>query len=283
MILSYQNLKKKYINHFQNVDKCDFVLTDVLFAFNELFPLIKNDNIGRVLEVGSGTSILLNELSEIVPEKTFFGVDPHERGFDNYGPISKKMTLSKNMKLFHGDFNEFNQEKDFDLIYSFNVFEHLKNQNKYIDTMNNLLSLNGKSLIFCPNYDFPYEPHFVIPIIYNKELTYKIFKKKIDKHEHATGEIGLWDGLNLCSKKKIKKYLTKYNYQFKFDNKIKDRLFKRIDDDQSKYFKKRQLIVTKITKFAKFFYLDKFVFDFLKIPFPYMKIIINKNVNSNDK
>ena len=54
----------------------------------------------------------------------------------------------------------------------------------------------------------------------------------------------------------------KYNYQFKFDNKIKDRLFKRIDDDQSKYFKKRQLIVTKITKFAKFFYLDKFIFDF---------------------
>ena len=110
-------------------------------------------------------------------QKKLFGVDPHERGFDNYGPISKKMTLSKNMKLFHGDFNEFNQEKDFDLIYSFNVFEHLKNQNKYIDTMNNLLSLNGKSLIFCPNYDFPYEPHFVIPIIYNKELTYKIFKK----------------------------------------------------------------------------------------------------------
>ena len=46
-------------------------------------------------------------------------------------------------------------KKRFDLIYSFNVFEHLKNQNKYIDTMNNLLSLNGKSLIFCPNYDFP--------------------------------------------------------------------------------------------------------------------------------
>ena len=43
------------------------------------------------------------------------------RGFDNYEPISKKMTLSKNIKLFHGDFNEFNQEKDFDLIYSFNV------------------------------------------------------------------------------------------------------------------------------------------------------------------
>ena len=78
MILSYQNLKKKYINHFQNEDKCDFVLTDVLFAFNELFPLIKNDNIGRVLEVGSGTSILLNELSEIF-QKKLFGVDPHER------------------------------------------------------------------------------------------------------------------------------------------------------------------------------------------------------------
>lgn len=283
MILSYQNLKKKYINHFENEDKCDFVLTDVLFAFYELFPLIKNENVGKVLEVGSGTSILLNELSEIFPEKIFFGVDPHERGFDKYESISKKMIFNKNMKLFHEDFDKFDQEKDFDLIYSFNVFEHLKDQNKYIDTMNNLLSLNGKSLIFCPNYDFPYEPHFVIPIIYNKEVTYKIFKKRIDKHEQATGEAGLWNGLNLCSKKEIKKHLTKYNYKFKFDNEIKDRLFKRIDDDQSKYFKKRQLIVAKITKFAKFFYLDKFIFDVLKIPFPYMKIIINKNLNSNDK
>ena len=175
MILSYQNLKKKYINHFENEDKCDFVLTDVLFAFYELFPLIKNENVGKVLEVGSGTSILLNELSEIFPEKIFFGVDPHERGFDKYESISKKMIFNKNMKLFHEDFDKFDQEKDFDLIYSFNVFEHLKDQNKYIDTMNNLLSLNGKSLIFCPNYDFPYEPHFVIPIIYNKEVTYKIF------------------------------------------------------------------------------------------------------------
>ena len=35
------------------------------------------------------------------------------------------------MKLFHEDFDKFDQEKDFDLIYSFNVFEHLKDQNKY--------------------------------------------------------------------------------------------------------------------------------------------------------
>ena len=90
MMLNYQKLKKKYINQFENEDKCDSVLTDVLFAFNELFPLFKNENIDRVLEVGSGTSILLNELSEIFPEKTFVGVDPHESGFDNFEPISKK-------------------------------------------------------------------------------------------------------------------------------------------------------------------------------------------------
>ena len=283
MMLNYQKLKKKYINQFENEDKCDSVLTDVLFAFNELFPLFKNENIDRVLEVGSGTSILLNELSEIFPEKTFVGVDPHESGFDNFEPISKKMILNKNMSVFHKDFTEFNQEKDFDLIYSFNVFEHLSDQNKYIAIINKLLSLKGKSVIFCPNYDFPYEPHFVIPIIFSKEFTYKIFKKRIDKHEKTFGVIGLWDGLNLCSKKKIKKYLMKYNYDFVFDNGIKDRLFKRIDDDQSKYFKKRQLIVSKITKIAKFFHFDKFIFDILKIPFPYMKIIINKNLSSNVK
>ena len=58
------------------------------------------------------------------------------------------MILNKNMSVFHKDFTEFNQEKDFDLIYSFNVFEHLSDQNKYIAIINKLLSLKGKSVIF---------------------------------------------------------------------------------------------------------------------------------------
>ena len=110
----------------------------------------------------------------------------------------------KNLSIIHDDLTKFKPEYPFDLIFSFNVFEPLQDQHDYIKRIDNLLSVNGKSVILCPNYDFPYEPHFIIPIIRNKETTFKFFKNKILNHEKKTGEIGLWNGLNFCSKKIIK-------------------------------------------------------------------------------
>ena len=275
MNLDYNTLKKNYIDLFENSDKCDFVLTDVLFAFKEIYSLIDDKKVSNILEIGSGTGILLKELSRIFSEKTFHGLDPHQRGFYNYEKISKKIS-NNNLLIFNDELETFSSNESYDLIFSFNVFEHLEDQKIYIKKIDNLLKKDGKSLILCPNYDFPYEPHFIIPIIYNKNITYKFFKKKITDHEKITGEKGLWDGLNFCSKKKLKKYLIRNDYQFNFDQGIKDRLLQRIDDDKSLYFEKRQGIVAKIAKIAKKLKLDKFIFNFLMIPFPYMKIIIKK-------
>ena len=275
MNLDYNTLKKNYIDLFENSDKCDFVLTDVLFAFKEIYSLIDDKKVSNILEIGSGTGILLKELSRIFSEKTFHGLDPHQRGFYNYEKISKKIS-NNNLLIFNDKLETFSSNESYDLIFSFNVFEHLEDQKIYIKKIDNLLKKDGKSVILCPNYDFPYEPHFIIPIIYNKNITYKFFKKKITDHEKITGEKGLWDGLNFCSKKKLKKYLIRNDYQFNFDQGIKDRLLQRIDDDKSLYFEKRQGIVAKIAKIAKKLKLDKFIFNFLMIPFPYMKIIIKK-------
>ena len=277
MNLDYKALKNTYINLFENSEKCDFILTDVLFAFNELYPIINNSKIKNVLEIGSGTGILLKELSNIFENKTFYGLDPHKRGFDSYEKISKKNS-NKNLKIFNDDFEKFNQKEGYDLIFSFNVFEHLVDQLSYINKTYEFLNEDGKSVILCPNYDFPYEPHFVIPIIINKKFTFRIFKKKIIKHEAKTNEPGLWKGLNFCSKKKIKNYLGKNNFDHQFDLTIAKRFLDRIDNDESSYFQKRQGIVAKIARIAKKINLDKLIFDFFKIPFPYMKIIIRKRL-----
>ena len=42
MKLNYEKLSKKYLNLFENKDRCDFVLTDVLFAFEELYVTISD-------------------------------------------------------------------------------------------------------------------------------------------------------------------------------------------------------------------------------------------------
>ncbi len=279
MQLNYQILKEKYLSYFNNnIDKCDFVLTDVLFAFNEIYTFVKDEKVKSILEIGSGTGILISELKKIFPEKIFTGIDPNESGFHNYQDISNKLAAEKkNLKILNTDIDNFKKDRKYDLIFSFNVFEHVLEQKNYLKKTYDLLEKNGKNIIFCPNYDFPYEPHFVLPIIFNKEITYKIFKDKILSHEKKTQEIGLWDGLNINGKKNIEKIMKKNNYSYTFDYSIQNRIFERLSNDQSKYFKKRQGIAGRLAIIGKLFYLDKIIFNILRVPFPYLKLIINKN------
>ena len=90
--LNLENLKKKYIKNFHNDEKlCSFVLTDVLFGFNEISEFLKEKNIKSVLEIGSGTGILLNELKNFFPNINFLGLDPNESGYYHYREIYKSL------------------------------------------------------------------------------------------------------------------------------------------------------------------------------------------------
>ena len=112
----------------------------------------------------------------------------------------------------------------------------------------------------------------MLPLIINKDITYTIFKFFINRHETKTKEYGLWKDLNLNGKKKIEKILKNQNINYTFDYKIKDRILERIFKD--KIFKKRQGIAATLAVIGSFLKIDKIFFNFLKIPFPYMKLII---------
>jgi SAM-dependent methyltransferase len=276
MQLNYNYLKNKYLNYFEgNKESCNLILTDVIFGFNEISEIIKKDNITSVLEIGSGTGILLNELQNIFPNIKFKGVDPNESGFHNYKKIFDKIKIDYNkLEVVNKSLDSFSTNEKFDFIFSINVFEHVTDQFRYIDKTLDLLNKNGKNIIICPNYDFPYEPHFVLPIIINKKITHFLFKSIIKKHEIKTKEFGLWSELNLTGKKIIEKYLRKNNINYNLDYSIKERMLNRASVD--KIFKKRQGIAATLAVLSKFFFIDKIMFSILKIPFPYMKLIIKK-------
>ena len=276
MKLNYEKLSKKYLNLFENKDRCDFVLTDVLFAFEELYITISDKKINSIIEIGSGTGILLNELSNAFPKKNFFGLDPHESGFHNYENIKKNLPKKDNLKFKKAHLRDLHHSDKYDLIFSFNVFEHVENQLSFIKDSYQLLKDGGKKIIFFPNYDFPYEPHFVIPLIINKSITFRLFKYKINNQEKNKNEVGLLKGINFNGRRKIKKMLINEKIKFEFDNNIQEKIFDRIVNDPSQYFKKRQNFVSKLALLSRKLYLDKFIFNFLKIPFPYLKLIILK-------
>ena len=276
MLLDYKNLRNKYLKYFDNDEHyCDFVLADVVFGFSEIFDFLKKRNVSSVLEIGSGTGILLNELKENFPDIQFSGIDPNISGFHNLKTIISKLNEDGyNIKVESTGVEKYSSDKKFDLIFSINVFEHVEDQIQYLLKTHELLNKNGLNVILCPNYDFPYEPHFVIPIIINKKITKFIFNSKIKNFEKKENEHGLWDGLSFLGRKKIEKILKNNNYTYFLDDTIKARMLNRLNSDKA--FKKRQGIAGTLAKISRFLMIDKLIFNIFRVPFPYMKLIIKK-------
>ena len=192
MVVNLQYLKKKYLKNFPGDEKlCNFVLTDVIFGFSEISEILKkNQKINSVLEIGSGSGILLYELKTFFPHINFIGIDPNESGYHSYRQIYESLD-KREFKVENVQIEKFSTKENFDLIFSINVFEHVRDWKKYIDQTSSLLNDNGMNIIFAPNYDFPYEPHFVIPIIINKKITKFFFQRKFKKSEikDKSGEV----------------------------------------------------------------------------------------------
>ena len=118
----------------------------------------------------------------------------------------------------------------------------------YLKKTNEWLNPEGLNIILCPNYSFPYESHFKIPIIINKKLTYSIFKKKIKKYEKENKSLGLWDSLNFIKMRKIKSYCLNNKLKFTYCNTILDDV-NRIEQDQD--FKKDKNLLEHVQIFKK--------------------------------
>jgi hypothetical protein len=48
----------------------------------------------------------------------------------------------------------------------------------------------------CPNYLFPYEPHFNIPTLFSKKLTEKVLHSRIFENKSMPDPAGMWQSLN---------------------------------------------------------------------------------------
>ena len=177
----------------------------------------------------------------------------------------------ENLEVYNDWIKDFSYEEKFDLIFSVNVGEHLDDWRGYIDKTMSLLKDDGINLMMCPVYDIPYENHTIIPVVINKKITYKLFKSRIRKYEVDLNLPGNWETLNFIKARDIKKYIQG-KYDFAFDKSISQRLLKRLTED--KWFLQRHGAIGYMCKFLYKIRLDRFFFEILGIPFPYMKVSI---------
>jgi 2-polyprenyl-3-methyl-5-hydroxy-6-metoxy-1,4-benzoquinol methylase len=258
-----------------NLENSKLWRNEAEFGFSHLKePISSLAANSEIFEVGCGSGILLSMLAEEFSQHNFMGIEPFGEGFSSLKELNaavRKLGVSLSTESY-----EEHQSK-YDFIYCVNVFEHVDDWRHFLDWASNNLKENGRFLVLCPNYGFPYESHFRIPIIINKRFTFKVFKKYILNYEKNNKCGGLWHSLNFVKKSDVLAYCknnaSEVGLSVSDDISIIDYMIERVSKDAE--FKKRQSIigiVASLLNAVGILNLIKMFPNFL----PYMKLSFRK-------
>jgi ubiquinone/menaquinone biosynthesis C-methylase UbiE len=116
----------------------------------------------RVLVVGAGTGA--ESFSMVERGAEVYGIEPNIDALEILKMKSKarQYPADRFTQEFAEDLSY--SEKSFDFIYCFTVLEHVKNVERTIDEMLRVCRPNGIVCIVTPDYRFPVEQHYKLPM-----------------------------------------------------------------------------------------------------------------------
>jgi SAM-dependent methyltransferase len=164
-----------------------------------------------IMEVGAGLLLLSGFLANF--GMNIYALEPIAGGFSHFGELQNAVIryyekIGLELKLIKLPIERFSDRGRFDYVYSVNVFEHIADVEQGLSNAFLSLKMGGKLRVYCPNYYFPYEPHFNIPTLLNKRLTEMVFKSMIMKSRiHSAKET--WDALNWINVSQVRHLFRK--------------------------------------------------------------------------
>ncbi len=121
----------------------------------------------RVLEVGGGFGFF-HVLAHAAGTR-IVSVEPSDSGFSLFRalamPVIEEFTTGTDGFLDTRVEELRAPEASFDLVVSNNVLEHASDLPRVFEAMHRLIAPSGMQLHHCPNYLFPYEPHYKVPVL----------------------------------------------------------------------------------------------------------------------
>ena len=223
----------------EDLPKSEILLPEAAYGVDAIVPYLDVLASGaHVLEVGSGPGILLAHFTKCYPALEFTGIEPVGQGFAASEPFIQRLAKRFPMRLERCGYQQYSGSQSFDLIFLINVFEHLPDWRDFLTFAEQNLNIGGQCVIFCPNYGFPYESHFGLPVIYSKRLTGRIFRKRIAQHEHKRNAHGLWKSLNFVTWTQLQASLAGRKLLAKFDPCFLEHMVGRLQTDPD--FRRRQ-------------------------------------------
>lgn len=189
-------------------DKLETYLGEVIPAWKIISPSVQAGS--RVLEIGAGIGALSNYVAHA--GAVVVSLEPFDPGFEE-NEVFWKLVFSSTgdsgrLTRINGYCEELVTQgiEPFDFIYSNHVLEHVEDINALFAALSKLLKPSGKMIHICPNYRFPYEPHFKVPFLINKDWTRRLFLRSLDSND------SLWKNLNCIKSTSLKKYCKTHHF-----------------------------------------------------------------------
>jgi 2-polyprenyl-3-methyl-5-hydroxy-6-metoxy-1,4-benzoquinol methylase len=196
----------------------------------------------KVLEVGAGfglASICLAMMGFDV-----VALEPGGLGFEQNRSASMAFASSCDVQINHvaasAEDVDFRTVGKFDLVVSNNVLEHIPNFGKALTNLNSAINPGGVMIHSCPNYAFPFEPHFGIPLIpVMPRLTRLLLPKSVK-------DSGLWNSLNFITQSQVKRNARVNGMTCLFRTETMSKSIKRLNRDPQ--FAERHQTIARLVK-----------------------------------
>jgi hypothetical protein len=205
---------------------------------------------GHLVEIGAGIGLLALNLAARGFNVTAF--EPEASSFTEMHAM-REVILSN----WVGEIPEVNfidhyidatteLDKPADYMFAINVIEHVPDYKSLIVNAIKLKSDSATLRLICPNYAIPYEPHLEIPIVLNKNLTWRIFKTRIVKST-IPNPVNFWKDLSWPSQRKLKIFLREIGVVAEFSRDATNHYISRALNDP-KFIERKGLIFGKLLK-----------------------------------
>lgn len=277
LIKSNSNQCQNFID--MQVEEAIFGLNTILESRCNLEILLKKD--ANILEVGGGSGILSTFLSQ--QKANVHMCEPFVEGFCASRSILEtcKSKLNKSSRRkFHFYPLSLSQAArklephSFDFIFGINVLEHFSSEELLVcgRVIARLLKKTGVAIFTFNNSIFPYEPHFKIPVVLNKPMTYFLFKRYINEYEKANNCRGAWQSLNFINTITLNKIIHSSGCYVTYDKNVLINMFQRCAID--KQFGIRHPILTKAVRALNVLKLSHAIKILPIFLHPYVKAVI---------
>lgn len=201
----------------------------------------------RLVEIGSGIGLL----SLLSAEKGFkvTAYEPQSPGFSEMltyreiieGSWKGTVPVVEWRDTYFGAETAPPETNKADFAFAINVLEHVPDVESFIaDTMRSLLP-GGRFRFICPNYAFPYEPHFDLPTLFHKALTFHAFQKWI-RSSGIDDPLVVWDELSWPTMWRISRILRRMSLRHSFSRSATEFYLRRVADDVSFSARKGRMV-----------------------------------------